>query len=165
MYARGHGRLCMVVFGVNSILSFFFTFFFVCFPLQDTGVKQNLIRTVELIGKALHPDHLKNKDFVFSKRADLLGHMQVRHISVLCLLLRLPSDLLWFTVCVCVCVCVCVRACVCACMCVRVLVVASRQSYIKAEPLTTMLRHETVALATDACATLMYPAALLHCPV
>eukprot|EP00117_Sycon_ciliatum_P004055 scpid12251/ scgid8580/ HEAT repeat-containing protein 7A len=72
--------------------------------VRDTGVKQNLIRTVELIGKALHPDHLKNKDFVFSKRADLLGHMQ---------------------------------------------------SYIKAEPLTTMLRHETVALATDACATLI----------
>lgn len=43
-------------------------------------MKQNLIRTVELIGKALHPDHLKANDFIFSKRADLLGHMQVNEI-------------------------------------------------------------------------------------
>ncbi len=42
---------------------------------QDTIVKQNLIRTIDLIGRALHPDHLKNKDFVFSKRGDLINHL------------------------------------------------------------------------------------------
>jgi len=41
-------------------------------------VKQNLIRTIDLIGKALHPDHLKNSDFVFSKKGDLINHLLVR---------------------------------------------------------------------------------------
>ena len=38
-------------------------------------VKQNLIRTIELIGRALHPDHLKSTDFIFSKRGDLINHL------------------------------------------------------------------------------------------
>lgn len=38
-------------------------------------MKQNLIRTIDLIGRALHPDHLKNGEFVFSKRADLINHL------------------------------------------------------------------------------------------
>ena len=38
-------------------------------------MKQNLIRTIDLIGRALHPDHLKNNEFVFSKRADLVNHL------------------------------------------------------------------------------------------
>eukprot|EP00118_Oscarella_pearsei_P020078 m.216312 g.216312 ORF g.216312 m.216312 type:complete len:1058 (+) comp39860_c0_seq3:99-3272(+) len=45
--------------------------------VKDTSVKQNLIRAVDLVGKALHPSHLQTTDFVFQKRADLLGHMQV----------------------------------------------------------------------------------------
>lgn len=40
-------------------------------------MKQNLIRTVDLIGKSLHPSHLQTTDFVFQKRGDLLVHMQV----------------------------------------------------------------------------------------
>ena len=38
-------------------------------------VKQNLIRTIDLIGRALHPDHLKTNEFIFTKRADLLNHL------------------------------------------------------------------------------------------
>jgi len=38
-------------------------------------VKQNLIRTIDLIGRALHPDHLKSSEFVFSKRGDLINHL------------------------------------------------------------------------------------------
>ena len=45
--------------------------------LQDTVVKQNLIRTIDLIGKALHPDHLKTDDFIFGKRGDLINHLLV----------------------------------------------------------------------------------------
>ena len=45
---------------------------------KDTVVKQNLIRTIDLIGKALHPDHLKIEGFVFSKRGDLINHLLVR---------------------------------------------------------------------------------------
>ncbi|CAI8027036.1 Maestro heat-like repeat-containing protein family member 1 [Geodia barretti] len=43
--------------------------------IRDTVVKQNLIRTIDLIGRALHPDHLKKDDFIFSKRGDLLNHL------------------------------------------------------------------------------------------
>lgn len=43
--------------------------------VRDTVVKQNLIRTIDLIGRALHPDHLKSSDFVFSKRGDLISHL------------------------------------------------------------------------------------------
>lgn len=39
-------------------------------------MKQNLIRAVDLVGKALHPSHLQTNDFVFQKRSDLLIHMQ-----------------------------------------------------------------------------------------
>ena len=46
--------------------------------LQDTAVKQNLIRTIDLIGKALHPSHLKTTNFVFAKRKDLLEHLLVQ---------------------------------------------------------------------------------------
>lgn len=51
-------------------------------PLQDTVVKQNLIRTIDLIGRALHPDHLKKTDFVFSKRGDLISHLLVRTCAI-----------------------------------------------------------------------------------
>ena len=48
---------------------------------QDTTVKQNLIRTIDLIGRALHPDHLKSHDFVFKKRGDLITHLLVNQCS------------------------------------------------------------------------------------
>lgn len=40
-------------------------------------MKQNLIRAVELIGKAVQPKHVQRDDFVFARRADLLKHMKV----------------------------------------------------------------------------------------
>ena len=43
---------------------------------QDTLVKQNLIRSMDLIGRSLHIDHLK-KTFVFNKRVDLINHLLV----------------------------------------------------------------------------------------
>ncbi|XP_013392835.1 maestro heat-like repeat-containing protein family member 1 isoform X1 [Lingula anatina] len=43
--------------------------------VKDNMVKQNLIRTVELIGKALHPDHLMQTHSL-TNRGELLGHMQ-----------------------------------------------------------------------------------------
>ncbi|CAH1269548.1 MROH1 [Branchiostoma lanceolatum] len=43
--------------------------------VKDPSVKQNLIRAVELIGKALHPSHL-NAVFEFSRRGELITHMQ-----------------------------------------------------------------------------------------
>ncbi|OWF48217.1 Maestro heat-like repeat-containing protein family member 1 [Mizuhopecten yessoensis] len=43
--------------------------------VKDMGVKQNLIRTVDLIGKALHPDHLKSQ-YNFSNRGEFLNHLQ-----------------------------------------------------------------------------------------
>lgn len=46
--------------------------------LKDAVVKQNLIRTIDLIGKALHPDHLKSNEFIFNKRGDLINHLLVR---------------------------------------------------------------------------------------
>ena len=49
---------------------------------KDTVVKQNLIRTIDLIGKALHPDHLKTEDFVFTKRGDLINHLLVSLQSI-----------------------------------------------------------------------------------
>ena len=47
-------------------------------------MKQNLIRTIDLIGKALHPDHLKSTEFVFSKRGDLINHLLVSSITIVC---------------------------------------------------------------------------------
>jgi len=45
--------------------------------VRETIVKENLIRCVDLIGKALHPSHLKSeKPFELSRRADLINHMQ-----------------------------------------------------------------------------------------
>lgn len=49
---------------------------------QDTVVKQNLIRTIDLIGKALHPDHLKTTNFIFAKRKDLIEHLLVNFTCV-----------------------------------------------------------------------------------
>lgn len=43
--------------------------------VKDTSVKQNLIRAVDLIGKSLHPDHLK-KNSPFEKKTSLINHMQ-----------------------------------------------------------------------------------------
>ncbi|XP_071811966.1 maestro heat-like repeat-containing protein family member 1 isoform X2 [Apostichopus japonicus] len=43
--------------------------------VKDTSVKQNLIRAVDLIGKSLHPDHLK-KNYPFEKKTSLINHMQ-----------------------------------------------------------------------------------------
>jgi len=43
--------------------------------VKDRAVKQNLIRAVELIGQAMHVDHLKTS-FPFSYRNTLLQHMQ-----------------------------------------------------------------------------------------
>ncbi|KAK6184716.1 hypothetical protein SNE40_007128 [Patella caerulea] len=43
--------------------------------VKDTSVKQNLIRTVEQIGKALHPDHLEQQ-YNFTTRGDFLSHLQ-----------------------------------------------------------------------------------------
>ena len=40
-------------------------------------MKQNLIRTIDLIGRAVHPDHLKNDEFVFLGRKDLIEHLLV----------------------------------------------------------------------------------------
>eukprot|EP00049_Salpingoeca_infusionum_P022643 m.7920 g.7920 ORF g.7920 m.7920 type:complete len:1638 (-) comp5302_c0_seq1:139-5052(-) len=39
-------------------------------------VKENLVRCVELVGKALHPSHLKNETVVLQRRGELLDHMQ-----------------------------------------------------------------------------------------
>ena len=44
--------------------------------VRDSIVKQNLIRAVELIGKAVQPSHLQKTDFIFKRRGDLLKHMQ-----------------------------------------------------------------------------------------
>lgn len=52
-------------------------FYVITAHLQDTVVKQNLIRTIDLIGRALHPGHLKKDDFVFGKRGDLINHLLV----------------------------------------------------------------------------------------
>ncbi|XP_071092263.1 maestro heat-like repeat-containing protein family member 1 [Haliotis cracherodii] len=43
--------------------------------VKDTSVKQNLIRTVDLIGKALHPDHLE-QTYNFSTRGNFIAHLQ-----------------------------------------------------------------------------------------
>lgn len=44
--------------------------------VREVAVKENLIRCVDLIGKSLHPSHLKNDKFVLHRRSDLLNHMQ-----------------------------------------------------------------------------------------
>ncbi|XP_033626005.1 maestro heat-like repeat-containing protein family member 1 isoform X2 [Asterias rubens] len=44
--------------------------------VKDTSVKQNLIRAVDLIGTALHTDHLKRL-YSFSKKTELLNHMMM----------------------------------------------------------------------------------------
>eukprot|EP00041_Stephanoeca_diplocostata_P036701 m.1350360 g.1350360 ORF g.1350360 m.1350360 type:complete len:1108 (+) comp24920_c0_seq2:247-3570(+) len=43
--------------------------------VKETQVKENLIRCVDLIGKSLHPSHLKSDKFVLHRRGDLLSHM------------------------------------------------------------------------------------------
>jgi len=44
--------------------------------VRDPAVKENLIRCVDLIGKSLHPSHLKTDKFILHRRADLLKHLQ-----------------------------------------------------------------------------------------
>ncbi|ELT91566.1 hypothetical protein CAPTEDRAFT_173785 [Capitella teleta] len=44
-------------------------------PSQDPDVKQNLIRTIELIGRSMHPEHL-NARHDFSHKNKLLQHLQ-----------------------------------------------------------------------------------------
>lgn len=46
--------------------------------VRDNNVKQNLIRAVELIGRAVQPNHLQSENYVFTRRTDLLKHMEVR---------------------------------------------------------------------------------------
>ncbi|XP_041376876.1 maestro heat-like repeat-containing protein family member 1 [Gigantopelta aegis] len=43
--------------------------------VRDPQVKQNLIRTCDLIGKALHPDHLE-QPYKLTTQADFLAHLQ-----------------------------------------------------------------------------------------
>lgn len=43
--------------------------------VKDQEVKQNLIKTVDLIGKSLHPTHLGNLEYVFTHRKELIGHI------------------------------------------------------------------------------------------
>ena len=45
-------------------------------------MKENLIRCVDLIGKSLHPAHLKTDKFTLHRREELLGHMQAYVPSV-----------------------------------------------------------------------------------
>ena len=45
---------------------------------KDTFAKQNLIKAVELIGKAVQPSHMQQDAFIFTRRGDLLKHMQVK---------------------------------------------------------------------------------------
>eukprot|EP00043_Microstomoeca_roanoka_P008735 m.83875 g.83875 ORF g.83875 m.83875 type:complete len:1641 (-) comp14365_c0_seq1:221-5143(-) len=44
--------------------------------VRETLVKENLIRCVELIGKALHPSHLKGETVNLLRRSELLGFME-----------------------------------------------------------------------------------------
>lgn len=44
--------------------------------VRDNNVKQNLIRAVELIGRAVQPNHLQSENYVFTRRTDLLKHME-----------------------------------------------------------------------------------------
>ncbi|EDV29054.1 uncharacterized protein TRIADDRAFT_52558 [Trichoplax adhaerens] len=48
--------------------------------VKDSTVKQNLIRSVALIGHALHKDHLKFS-FTFNKRDDLITHMLAEELA------------------------------------------------------------------------------------
>ncbi|KAL5467301.1 hypothetical protein EMCRGX_G031509 [Ephydatia muelleri] len=42
--------------------------------VKDTVVKQNLIRTINIIGQSLHPEHLKS-EYIFTGRGDLINHL------------------------------------------------------------------------------------------
>ena len=55
--------------------------------VRDGSVKQNLIRSIDLIGKALQPSHVTT-NFVLTKRGDLLKHMQVSHVCIAIFSLR-----------------------------------------------------------------------------
>ena len=106
-----------------------------CIPSQDMVVKQNLIRTIDLIGRALHPDHLKKTDFIFSKRGDFINHLLVRHLSYRFVF---PVGYL------------------------LVPVFCWSQSYVQAEPVSVPITSETRTLAISALATLTYPVYHLH---
>ena len=41
-------------------------------------MKQNLIKTADLIGKAMHPEHLQTVH-TFTQRGDIVNHLMVRH--------------------------------------------------------------------------------------
>ena len=43
--------------------------------IRDPAVKQSLIKTIELIGRSLHPSHLGETTFVFTHRKDLIKHL------------------------------------------------------------------------------------------
>ena len=43
--------------------------------IKDPAVKQSLIRTIELIGRALHPSHLGDNTFEFTHRSELTRHL------------------------------------------------------------------------------------------
>ena len=45
---------------------------------QDVTLKESLIKTVDLIGQAVHPDHLKTS-YTFLQRKELLPLLEVRH--------------------------------------------------------------------------------------
>ena len=69
--------VCMSVCALHVCLGTVCSVVMCCTALpQDTLVKQNLIRSMDLIGRSLHTDHLK-KTFVFSKRVDLINHLLV----------------------------------------------------------------------------------------
>lgn len=44
--------------------------------IKETLVKENLIRCVDLIGKALHPSHLKGESVSLHRRGELIGFME-----------------------------------------------------------------------------------------
>lgn len=99
-------------------------------------MKQNLIRTIDLIGRALHPDHLKTNDFIFSKRGDLLNHLLVSNGSCIAILF----------------LCMCSVCLTCTCIYTYFI-----QNYIHCEPVAFPITTETRTLAISALATLVYP--------
>ena len=66
--------------------------------VRDNNVKQNLIRAVQLIGKAVQPSHIQREDFLFTRRSDLLKHMQVMFYLEVCNVWNFPGIVLIFIV-------------------------------------------------------------------
>lgn len=108
-------------------------------------MKQNLVRTIDLIGRALHPDHLKQTDFIFQKRGDLISHLLVSPIPAL------ETNLFLSLVCI-----VSVQfPSSSASLCL--MTSFSLQGYIHAEPVNAPVVTTTRALAISALSTLVYP--------